>query len=58
MHVPAELLARRQGRLGVFVATDKTARFHPLPNAQEGRPAKAAGLNAASRIVVLGQGAL
>jgi RND family efflux transporter MFP subunit len=58
MHVPADLLARRQGRLGVFVATEKTARFHPLPNAQEGRPAKAAGLNADSRIVVRGIGEL
>lgn len=58
MHVPAELLARRQGRLGVFVATDKTARFHPLPNAQEGRPAKAEGLSADSRIVVRGMGEL
>lgn len=58
MHVPAELLARRQGRLGVFVATEKTPRFHPLPNAQEGRPAKATGLQVDSRIVVRGQGAL
>jgi len=58
MHVPAELLARRQGRLGVFVAAEKTPRFHALPNAQEGRPAKAEGLSADSRIVVRGQGAL
>jgi RND family efflux transporter MFP subunit len=57
-HLPAELLARRQGRLGVFVAGEKTPRFHPLPNAQEGRPAKAEGLSADSRIVVRGQGAL
>jgi len=58
MHISAELLARRQGKLGVFVATGKTARFHPLPNAQEGRPAKAEGLPADSRIVVRGQGEL
>ena len=58
MHVPAQLLARRQGRLGVFVATDKTARFHVLPGAQEGRPAKAAGLLPDSRIVVRGLGEL
>ena len=58
MHVPAQLLARRQGRLGVFVATDKTARFHVLPGAQEGRPAKATGLLPDSRIVVRGLGEL
>jgi RND family efflux transporter MFP subunit len=58
MHVAAALLARRQGKLGVFVASDKTTRFHPLPNAQEGRPAKAEGLQADSRIVVRGQGTL
>jgi len=58
MHVPAALLARRQGRLGVFVAGDKSVRFHPLPNAQEGRPAKAEGLLGDSRIVVRGSGQL
>jgi RND family efflux transporter MFP subunit len=58
MHVAAALLARRQGQLGVFVASDKTTRFHPLPNAQEGRPAKAEGLQPDSRIVVHGMGAL
>jgi len=58
MHVPAQLLARRQGQLGVFVATDKSARFHPLPGAQEGRPAKATGLRPDSRIVVRGLGEL
>jgi hypothetical protein len=58
MHVAAPLLVRRQGKLGVFVASDKTTRFHPLPNAQEGRPAKAEGLPAGSRIVVSGMGTL
>ena len=58
LHVPANLLARRQGRLGVFVATDRNARFHALPDAQEGRPAKATGLRPDSRIVVRGLGEL
>jgi RND family efflux transporter MFP subunit len=58
MHVAAPLLVRRQGKLGVFVASDKAARFHPLPNAQEGRPAKAEGLQPNSRVVVSGQGTL
>lgn len=57
-HVPAELLVRRQGRLGVFLATEQATRFHPLPNAQEGRPAKAEGLRPDSRIVVRGLGKL
>jgi hypothetical protein len=38
-HLPAELLVQRAGRLGVFVAEGGKARFHPLPQAQEGRPA-------------------
>ncbi len=58
MHVPAELLVRRQGRLGVFVALENSARFHPLPDAQEGRPAKATGLPVNSRIVWRGLGEL
>ncbi|MDX9994726.1 MAG: efflux RND transporter periplasmic adaptor subunit [Rhodocyclaceae bacterium] len=38
-HLPADLLVRRDGRYGVFVAEDGKARFHVLPQAQEGRPA-------------------
>jgi hypothetical protein len=37
--VPAGLLVRRNDRLGVFVAEDGKAMFHPLPWAREGRPA-------------------
>jgi RND family efflux transporter MFP subunit len=36
----ADLLVRRNGRYGVFVAHDGTAVFQPLPDAQEGRPAR------------------
>lgn len=36
--LPASLVVRRNGRLGVFVADGDTARFHVLPEAQEGRP--------------------
>ena len=57
-HLPAPLVVRRQGRLGVFVATGKSARFHPLPGAQEGRPARAEGLKADDRVVVDGLGGL
>jgi RND family efflux transporter MFP subunit len=40
-HVPADLLVRRDGRLGVFVAENGKAKFIVLPDAQEGRPALA-----------------
>ena len=43
-HVPASLLVRRSGRLGVFVAKDGHARFRPLPGAEEGHPAPAPAL--------------
>jgi len=56
-HLPAELLVRRDGRIGVFVAAGGKARFVALPEAQEGRPA-ATSLPADSAIVVHGQQAL
>jgi RND family efflux transporter MFP subunit len=37
--VPADLLVRRNGVLGLLLAQDGKARFQPLPDAQEGRPA-------------------
>ncbi len=40
-HMPPELVVRREGRLGVFVLENRHARFVPLPEAQEGRPAPA-----------------
>jgi RND family efflux transporter MFP subunit len=40
-HVPADLLVRREGKLGVFIAESGKARFIALPEAQEGRPALA-----------------
>ena len=36
--LPAELLVRRDGTLGVFTVEDGTARFRPVPAAQEGQP--------------------
>jgi hypothetical protein len=36
--LPASLLSRRDGRLGVFLAREGRAHFEPLPAAQEGRP--------------------
>ena len=36
--LPASLLSRRDGRLGVFLYRDGRAVFHALPGAEEGRP--------------------
>lgn len=57
-HLPANVVVRRAGRLGVFVVESGQPRFHPLPEAQEGRPAKATGLSPTSQVVVAGQGTL
>jgi RND family efflux transporter MFP subunit len=53
-HLPADLLVRRDGRLGVFLANDDHARFVILDGAVEGQPA-AAELDDAQRIVVEGR---
>jgi RND family efflux transporter MFP subunit len=53
-HLPPEIVVRRNGRLGVFLDAAGVARFHPLPEAQEGRPARVE-LPADARIVVQGQ---
>jgi len=37
--IPASLLVRRDGELGVFIAREGKAVYHPLPGAREGRPA-------------------
>lgn len=56
-HVPAELVVRREGRLGIFLVNSETARFMPLHEAQEGRPA-AVDLPLETRIVTDGRFAL
>ncbi|MCX8086115.1 MAG: efflux RND transporter periplasmic adaptor subunit [Rhodocyclaceae bacterium] len=56
-HLPADLLVRREGRLGVFVAEGGKARFHALAEAQEGRPA-AIDLAPETRLVTQGRHAL
>lgn len=56
-HLPAELLVRREGRYGVFVAEAGKAHFHVLPQAQEGRPA-ALDLPPSTQIVTQGRHAL
>lgn len=39
--IPADLLVRRSGQLGVFIAQNGQAQFMPLEQAQEGRPVAA-----------------
>ncbi|MGE0874667.1 MAG: efflux RND transporter periplasmic adaptor subunit [Burkholderiales bacterium] len=56
-HLPPELIVRRGGTLGIFLEARGVARFHALPEAQEGRPARVA-LAPDARIVVRGQLAL
>jgi len=53
-HLPAELVVRRDGRLGVFVVKDGRAHFTPLADAQEGRPVGVT-LPASTRLIVKGQ---
>lgn len=55
--VPVPLIVERGGRLGVFVADGNRARFVALPDAQEGRPARA-DLPAETLVVVRGQARL
>ncbi|HEY5632250.1 MAG TPA: efflux RND transporter periplasmic adaptor subunit [Burkholderiaceae bacterium] len=56
-HLPPELVVRRAGRIGVFVADGPKARFVALEGAQEGRPAPVPG-ELGGQVVVSGQQAL
>jgi RND family efflux transporter MFP subunit len=56
--IPADHLIRRAGQLGVFAVRGQSARFVPLPGAQEGRPAPAASLPADTAIITDGRFAL
>jgi RND family efflux transporter MFP subunit len=57
-HLAADLVVRRDGRLGAFVVDNGVARFVALVDAQEGRPALADALPANAQVVVSGQQAL
>ncbi|RPH62465.1 MAG: efflux RND transporter periplasmic adaptor subunit, partial [Burkholderiales bacterium] len=56
-HLPATLMVRRDRMLGIFVVEGERARFVPVPDAQEGRPAPAA-LAPGAQVVVAGQSGL
>jgi RND family efflux transporter MFP subunit len=53
-NMPAELVVRRKGKLGVFILQDKRAHFVVLPDAEEGQPA-ATNLAADTLIITLGR---
>lgn len=53
--IAPDYLSRREGVLGVFVATEQQARFHILTGAQEGQPAQIEGnLNPDSLLITNG----
>ncbi|MEM7081168.1 MAG: efflux RND transporter periplasmic adaptor subunit [Pseudomonadota bacterium] len=52
--VPTDLLVKRNGELGVFIAEGDRARFYAVAGAQEGRPA-AVGLDPSTTIVTVGR---
>lgn len=54
VHVPAELLVRRDSELGVFVEEEGRARFVAIPDAREGRPVRAP-LPDAARVIIDGR---
>jgi len=53
-HLPADIPVRRGSELGLFLAHEGKARFHPLPHALEGQPTPI-DLPADSRIVIEGR---
>lgn len=53
-HIPAELLVRRDGKLGIFIVTGNQTQFFSLDAAQEGRPAQTS-LNPDTLLVTQGR---
>ena len=54
VRIPADYLLRRNGKLGILIVDGATARFIPLPNAEEGRPA-ATTLPPDTRLITAGR---
>lgn len=54
---PVDLVQRRDGRLGLFTADGRVARFHAAPNGQEGRPVLIA-LPPSAKIILEGRSRL
>lgn len=57
-HLPANLVVRRKGQLGVFLLADDRPVFYSLPEAEEGRPAAILSTLLKRRIVTKGYDAL
>jgi len=56
-YLPADLPVQREERLGLYLAKEGRARFHPLPAAQEGQPARV-DLPGDSRLIIEGRQSL
>ncbi|MBT8076102.1 MAG: efflux RND transporter periplasmic adaptor subunit [Gammaproteobacteria bacterium] len=52
--LPANLISRRDGILGVFLLDGGKSRFEPLPDAQEGRPVRV-NLPAGTQVITMGR---
>ncbi|OSM01549.1 putative RND family efflux transporter MFP subunit [Magnetofaba australis IT-1] len=57
-HLPARLLTRRDGTLGVFLQSGEQARFHALPQAEEGRMARIPDALLNEHVIIRGREAL
>jgi len=53
-YLPADVLVRRSGKLGVFLLKENTAQFEPIAGAQEGRPVLSQ-LRSDARVIVDGR---
>jgi len=54
-HIPAELMVRRDGNLGVFVLQDNVSKFVSLLNAKEGQPVAQTQLSEDVSIIIDGR---
>lgn len=57
-HLPAEIVVRRKGKLGIFVVEQNRPKFVVLPQAEEGRPVAVPDLPANTIIVTQGHATL
>lgn len=57
-HLPAGVVVRRQGKLGIFALEQSLPKFIALPNAEEGRPVAVPDLPASTSIVTKGHASL
>jgi RND family efflux transporter MFP subunit len=53
-HVPADVVLQRGEQLGIFILEGDQARFHPLPQAAAGRPARV-DLPASTQVIMKGR---